>query len=167
MATGLAGLKELGIAFPARPGKLLLLQRLFWTRWCLRRKNLTEITVLPEQADPLQIVAMDLLIALSASAYYLDPMLCASSILKMVEIALKHPNVKHTPVAEGSYAVVASLIFGTSKHLPAGTGGVEPWRRSTITLRSGAVMFTVYFLNESLGGLKTNLDYQAESLKMP
>ena len=167
MATGLAGLKELGIAFPARPGKLLLLQRLFWTRRRLRRKNLNKITALPEQADPLQIVAMDLLIALSASAYYLDPMLCASSILKMVEIALKHPNVKHTPVAVGSYAVVASLIFGTSKNIyRLGQAALSLAEKHDYPSVRGRYVYGFTFLmNHWVAPRKTNLDYLGRVLK--
>ncbi|HOL17134.1 MAG TPA: AAA family ATPase, partial [Bacillota bacterium] len=161
MATGLAGLKELGIAFPDRPGKLSVLQRLFWARWRLRLKNLNKVAALPEQADPLQIVAMDLLIALSASAYYLDPMLCASSILKMVEIALKHPNVKHTPVAVGSYAVVASLVFGTSKNIyrlgQAALNLAEKYDYPSV--RGRYVYAFTFLMNHWVAPRKTNLDY--------
>lgn len=115
--TGLAGLKELGIMIPLEPKKSSVLKAFLGCWWRLRGREAGGAALYPEPEDLRHLKGLNLLLALIASSYHLSPYLFASLVLKMVELSLKYPTEKYTPVAAGSFALVAANIVGVNKKI--------------------------------------------------
>ncbi len=169
VAAGLAGLKELGISLPSKPGKLTVLRQLLLVKWCLWRTGLDALPDLPEQTDDLvQEKGQELLFGLFGPAYKWNASLFALVILKLGELSFKSKSGKYTLVGVAGYALINARLFGgyQAAHRLFKTALESSARYRFASVRCRGLYAFSTFLNHWVAHKKTGLDYLSEMLRL-
>lgn len=112
---GLEGLAELGIDLRGLPVKLLLAKELAEVKWRLGKMKPDDVLRLPVMTGEEKIAAMNLLMRLIPSAYFVDSYLVMLLTLEMVKVSLIHGNADCSPFAYAVYGVFEGSIMGKYK----------------------------------------------------
>lgn len=123
----LTGLARLGMKLPRNPGKLRVLGSLASVRIALRGRSPHEILHLPEMKDARMLAGMDLLMAMTPSAFFTNQNLFAVVALRMTYLSLKHGNCRVSAYGYITYAILLLDALGDIK------GGVR-FARLAVTL---------------------------------
>lgn len=123
----LAGLARLGMKLPRNPGKLRVLLSLASVRLALGGRSPHEILHLTEMKDARLLAAMDLMMAVTPSAFFINQNLFAVVALRMTAMSLTHGNCR---VSAYGYITYAILLLDALKDVK---GGVR-FARLAVTL---------------------------------
>lgn len=123
----LTGLARLGVKLPRHPGKLRVLGSLAGVRIALRGRSPDQILHLPGMNNPRLLAAMDLLMAMTPSAFFTNQNLFAVVALKMTAFSLRHGSCR---VSAYGYITYAILLLDALKDVK---GGVQ-FARLAVTL---------------------------------
>ncbi|MBL9106151.1 MAG: AAA family ATPase [Myxococcales bacterium] len=117
IATGMAGLRLLGVDLPERPGPAWLLRELAVIRglrgleWLRRGRSLAALAELPAATDPRVRLAQRLLARLLPPTYFTDAALVACVGLRLVALSLRHGVSGDSAIAFAIYAAIAMNQF--------------------------------------------------------
>lgn len=161
VTAGLAGLKEMGIDLSLEPSLPSLLYEFLRAGWLVRRLASGKRAIPPERVKPGQLKGMDLLMALFASSYHLPTLFYPLLVLKMVELSLKYPNSKYSPLAVGSYALVAAHMLGINKTVyRLGKDAADLLELINLpSIRGRYIYAFTFFINHWAAHKKTSLEY--------
>lgn len=113
----LTGLARLGLKLPRHPGKIRVIAGLAGVRIALRGRSPEQILHLPAMENPQLLAAMDLLMAMTPSAFFTNQNLFAVIALKMTALSLKHGSCR---VSAYGYITYAILLLDALKDVKGG-----------------------------------------------
>ncbi|MEQ9367268.1 MAG: AAA family ATPase [Leptospirales bacterium] len=111
---GVRALRSMGQAIPAKPGVPRVLWEASRVRWLLRGRDADDLIKHREMRDPHRRNQVDLLMSLTAAAFFKNQNLFAVIALKMVELSLKFGNAPVSSYAYATYGVLMQSAFGNS-----------------------------------------------------
>ncbi|MCP5051272.1 MAG: AAA family ATPase [bacterium] len=113
---GLAGLALLGIAIPAKPGKLSVMKEITRVKLNLRNRDIPDLVNQPLLEDPGQLLRMKILVAIGPPAYFSgNRNLYILGILKQTLLSLRHGNCPESAYAYAAYGGFISAVFNDFK----------------------------------------------------
>ncbi len=113
---GVAGLAELGVKVSARPGMAAVLKEVFLAKWLMRSRNISDLEEQPLISDPEIKLRMRILMEFAAPAYFLgNDNLLVLSIMKQVNLSLRHGNTPESACAYTNYGFVLTAMLGDLK----------------------------------------------------
>jgi signal transduction histidine kinase len=107
--TGLAALQKNGVTLPLRPGRFDVMKQVAATRLAFLRRPEGTIHLLPDADDPLFLLRMDLLSAVSSVAYAVSQRLFFCLLQLGLRWTLRQGTTPHAP---GFFATLALMRLG-------------------------------------------------------
>ncbi|RNB87070.1 GAF domain-containing protein [Brevibacillus fluminis] len=104
-------LAEFGIIIPVKPKQLDLFKELNLTKWHLRHQ-IDRLTELPDMQDVEQKMAMDLMLALAAPAFFSNKAVYVMLMSRSVRLTLKHGLSPISAAAFAGYGMALGLGMG-------------------------------------------------------
>ncbi|HWN71994.1 MAG TPA: AAA family ATPase, partial [Haliangium sp.] len=149
LRVGLAALRGHGLALPLAPRTPQVVQQMIATRLALRRRRVDALHLLPQAEDPLHLLRMELLSALSTTAYAASPNLFLCLILVGVRWTLRHGRSRHAP---GMFAVLALVRVGLGQY-ESGRALLDALQRMEERPPAGSSMPTLQYISVFIAGL--------------
>lgn len=111
MKIGITGLRRLGVNLPAKAGRVGVFKNIISTKSKLRKYNVNDLLNLPQINDRRLLLAMNLLVNLSFSAFLCSPYFAITACLKLVDLTLKYGNSKPSPFGYVVYGASLCAVF--------------------------------------------------------
>ena len=112
IAIGLSLLSELGIHFPANPGRPDFVRALWETQALIARKEPAELAAMPEMKDPVMLAAIRLLSKLEPVTFVGAVDLNALITLKQVALSMLYGNARQSASSYATYGLILCGIVG-------------------------------------------------------
>lgn len=158
---GRLALKACQIDFRTDVGQLHVIREVLRTRWLMRNRSVDSLEFLPELAEPRMQVAVRVLNAMAAPAYFLDANLYTVLVLRMLNISLEYGNSEVAPYSYALYGMIAGSVLGDFKAgMEFGELAVRLQRRyGNPDTVAKVQMITGNFVNPWRNPVRTNLEY--------
>ena len=112
---GILTLRELGLRMPKNPGIGRVLFGVGRVRMLLRGASRSELLARPEMRSVAARHQMDVLMSLTAAAFFKNQNLFAVVVLKMVELSLRFGNGPFSSYAYSTYGILIQSALGESR----------------------------------------------------
>ncbi|MCE9597941.1 MAG: AAA family ATPase [Spirochaetia bacterium] len=158
---GLQGLKMINIALPASPSVPRILLEVARVKIIRHGMAARDILDKPQMSDPRLLAAMDLLLAITPCAFFINQNLFGLIVLKMTGMSLKHGNSKVSAYAFMTYGVLLIDAFGQyAEAAQFGKAALELNDRfDNVALRSKLGVVFGAFINHWDGPISKNVVY--------
>ncbi len=158
---GRLALQACGIEFDTHVEQWHVLREVMRTRWLLRGKSVDSLEFLPELSDPRLLVAVRVLNAMAAPAYFLDANLYTLLVLRMLNLSLAHGNSSVSPYSYALYGMIAGSVLGNFETgMAFGELAVRLHRRyGNPDVVAKVHMITGNFVNPWRNPVRTNLEF--------
>jgi len=110
--TGLEGLSMLGISMSRKGSTVGLLREFFLAKWNQGRRKTMDLLHGKECKEPVILAQLKLLIAMTPAAYFLDPVLLSTLLIRITNLSLKHGLSEVSSYGFAGYGIVLSGAFG-------------------------------------------------------
>ncbi|MBL8020079.1 MAG: AAA family ATPase [Leptospirales bacterium] len=158
---GLQGLKMIDVNLPLKPSLPRVLFEIVRVKLQRRGMQIHDILNKPQMKDPRLLAAMDLLLAITPCAFFINQNLFGLIVLRMTGMSLKYGNSKVSAYAFMTYAVLLIDAFGNySEAAQFGKTALELNDRfDNIALRSKLGVVFGAFINHWDGSISKNVTY--------
>ena len=158
---GRQALQMCQIDFRTDVNKFHVIREVLRTRWLMRNRSVDSLEFLPELGEPRMQVAVRVLNAMAAPAYFLDPNLYTLLVLRMLNISLEYGNSDVAPYSYALYGMIAGSVLGDFKvGMEFGDLAVRLQRRyGNPDTVAKVQMITGNFVNPWRNPVRTNLEY--------
>ncbi|RJP88634.1 MAG: PAS domain S-box protein [Desulfobacteraceae bacterium] len=106
LLSGLSVLTSLGVSFPEQPTKLHILTELLQTKIHLRGRQPDDFLNLPQLTDPAIKAQIDVMAALTSTAYWTSPNLLPLIIFRLMRTFATHGNMEYSPYIYAGYGLI-------------------------------------------------------------
>jgi signal transduction histidine kinase len=157
---GLAILDPLGVRIPLEPSKVRIAASLLRVKLLTAGRSIEDLAYLPAMSDPLKRAAMRVMVAISASVYFVASDVVPVLTFELVRVSLTYGNAPESPYAYAAYAMALSGILG---EIPAGYRFGQLARRlvdrpDARKLRAKILCMLACFVNPHSRHLRENLE---------
>ncbi len=108
----LKGLGHLGITLPRKPGYRHILCGIVTVRMARAFRTIRNLEELKSLKSKNMMIAMELLLQLAYSSYFVNTKLMSLAVLLMVRITLRHGNSSYSGFAYSMYGMIIGYILG-------------------------------------------------------
>ncbi|MFZ2633632.1 MAG: AAA family ATPase [Desulfosalsimonadaceae bacterium] len=108
--SGLSLLSDLGVLFPSHPTKLHIIRELIRTKIHLRGRHPEDFLNLPPLTDPAIKAQVDVMSALTSTAYWTNPNLLPLIIFRLMRIFAMHGNMEYSPYVYAGYGFILCTL---------------------------------------------------------
>ena len=109
---GLPILCELGVVLPRRANKLQVIAGMMATMWQLHGQSVEGLADLPKMTDRTLLIAMRLLVTLSAPAYTSEPDLFPQMVFSIVQHSVRHGNAPGSAFGYVCFGLAQCSVLG-------------------------------------------------------
>lgn len=165
---GIHGLQVFGIKIVLHPKKGTILKEVFYAKWCLGGRQVSEIIDIPQMTNPEKELAIKMLAELIAPAYLTaNQGLFALVILKVVNLSLRYGNCSESAIAYILYGFLLQALLGRFKEgYEFGKLGVELNEKlKDEESRCRVLALYPFFVHHWNAHASTNYDYLKRSLE--